>query len=124
MTFAADPPRVHGTLTKCFAIDEGFCYKIADTVSLAEEVVLMKPLAIAVHSIRLAELKPGRNVIVLGRGTVGLFCAAVAREFGAFVVLSIDEFARQFIGDAMGRTAILDSTISLEANARRFIKEC
>ncbi|KAE8372501.1 chaperonin 10-like protein [Aspergillus bertholletiae] len=126
MKFAADPPYTHGTLTKYFKLPADFCYKIPDSMSLSD-AVLMEPLAVAVHAVRLADVKLGNRVIVFGAGTVGLFCAAVAREFGASVVVSVDvlenrlHFARDFIGP-IGRTAMPDLSLSSEENAERLIQ--
>lgn len=67
MRFAADPPDNHGTLARLFRTPEDFVYKIPDTVSL-EEGVLVEPLSVAVHGARLAGLSPGQKVLVQGSG--------------------------------------------------------
>lgn len=127
MQFAASPPFTHGTLTKYFLLPEDFCYKLPDSISL-EEAVLMEPLAVAVHSVRLADIKPGQRVVIFGAGTVGLFCAAVAREFGAHLVVSVDllqrklDFARDFVGSSVGRTAMPDTTLTAEENATHLVE--
>jgi D-xylulose reductase len=87
--FAAAPPDSHGMLTKFFLISEDFVYKIPEHVSL-QEAVLIEPLAVAVHSARLADIKPGHRVVIIGSGTVGLLCAAVAQTFGAYQVILVD----------------------------------
>ncbi|KAK6826424.1 hypothetical protein RU639_005431 [Aspergillus parasiticus] len=126
MKFAADPPFTHGTLTKYFKVPADFCYKIPDNMSLSD-AVLMEPLAVAIHAVRLADVKLGNRVIVFGAGTVGLFCAAVAREFGASIVVSVDvlenrlRFAGEFIG-SVGRTAMPDLSLTPEENAQRLIQ--
>ncbi|KJK62609.1 Alcohol dehydrogenase GroES-like domain protein [Aspergillus parasiticus SU-1] len=126
MKFAADPPLTHDTLTKYFKVPADFCYKIPDNMSLSD-AVLMEPLAVAIHAVRLADVKLGNRVIVFGAGTVGLFCAAVAREFGASIVVSVDvlenrlRFAGEFIG-SVGRTAMPDLSLSPEENAQRLIQ--
>ena len=128
MKFAADPPKRHGTLTKYFLMPADFCYKVPENISLAE-AVLMEPLAVAIHAVRLADVKPGNCVIVFGAGTVGLFCAVVAREFGAAAVVSVDilerklDFAQSFVGKSVGRTAMPDSSLTPEENAQRLIHE-
>lgn len=126
MKFAADPPYTHGTLTKYFRLPADFCYKIPEHMSLSN-AVLMEPLAVAIHAVRLADVKLGNRVVVFGAGTVGLFCAAVAREFGASVVVSVDvlenrlRFAKEFIGP-IGRTAMPDLSLSPEKNAEGLIQ--
>ncbi|KAJ5674480.1 chaperonin 10-like protein, partial [Penicillium maclennaniae] len=89
MRFAADPPLTNGTLCRLFKIPEDYVYKIPDSMSL-QEAVLIEPLSVAVHGVRLAELRPGQSVLVLGSGTVGLMAAAAAKAFGARVVFVSD----------------------------------
>ncbi|RJE26891.1 hypothetical protein PHISCL_00803 [Aspergillus sclerotialis] len=104
MKFAADSPKLHGTLTKYFVLPADFCYKVPETISLAE-AVLIEPLAVAVHAVRLADAELGQRVVVFGAGTPGLFCAIVAREFGAAEVVCVDivdrklRFAQELVGD-------------------------
>jgi D-xylulose reductase len=58
---------------------------------------------------------------------VGLFCAAVAREFGASTFLSVDiierrvRFAQDFAG-SIGKTVIPDPSLSSEENAKRLLE--
>ncbi|KLO96554.1 putative xylitol dehydrogenase [Fusarium fujikuroi] len=89
MKFAADPPSTHGTLSRYFKIPEDFAYKIPDSVSL-EEAVLVEPLSVAVHGVRLADVRPGHIVIVQGAGAVGYLTAATAWAYGAKQVVITD----------------------------------
>jgi D-xylulose reductase len=101
MKFAAAPPDCHGTLTKYWKIAEDFVYKIPDSITL-EEAVLVEPLAVGVHAARLANIRPGETVVVMGSGTIGLLCGAVAKVFGAHRIILVDimdkklEFAWDF----------------------------
>ena len=38
--FAADPPVLHGTLTKYFMLPADFCYKMLESISLTEAVLV------------------------------------------------------------------------------------
>ncbi|TMU57308.1 zinc-dependent alcohol dehydrogenase [Flagellimonas algicola] len=49
---------------------------------------LIEPLAVAVHDVRLSELKAGETAVVLGGGPIGLLVAMVAKETGAQVIVS------------------------------------
>lgn len=88
MRFAATPP-IDGSLTKYYALPEDFCYKLADHVSL-EEGALAEPLAVAVHVVRQAGVKPGDSLLVCGAGPVGVLCCIVAKVFGASTVICMD----------------------------------
>ncbi|ETS82644.1 putative D-xylulose reductase A [Pestalotiopsis fici W106-1] len=125
MAFAADSNSLtHGTLTKYFKTSADFCYKIPDNLQM-KEGVLLEPLAVAVHAVRLADVKPGQRVVVFGAGTVGLFCAAVAKEFGASVVVSIDllqnklNVAKELLGSDIGRTWMPNTSSTPEQNAEQ-----
>ncbi|KAI1127874.1 GroES-like protein [Nemania abortiva] len=126
MVFAASPPHP-GTLTKYYASSADYCYKIPESMSL-QEAVLMEPLAVGVHAARLAGVHFGHKVIVFGAGTVGLFCAAAARHFGARLVLSVDilenklAVAKTVVGADIGRTAMPVASLTSEENARLLIE--
>lgn len=79
----------HGTLTKFFRSQAEFCYELPDHVEM-EAAVLVEPLAVAVHSAKLANMRPGQRVVVFACGTVGLLSCAVAREFGAVSIIAVD----------------------------------
>lgn len=102
MRFAADPPLTDGTLSRLFRIPDDFVHKIPASVSL-QEAVLVEPLSVAVHGVRLSELRTGQNALIQGSGTIGLLTAAVAKAFGATKVFITDinqkklDFARGFV---------------------------
>lgn len=49
---------------------------------------LIEPLAVAYHDVRMAGVKPGDQVVVLGGGPIGMLVAMVAQNAGASVLLS------------------------------------
>ncbi|KAJ5593358.1 hypothetical protein N7537_010262 [Penicillium hordei] len=106
--FAADPPHMHGTLSKIFNVPAHCCYKIShiirdNGIQFGEnlglsEAALVVSMAVAVHSVRQAGVQPGNIVVILGPrplGSVGLRCAAVEREFGATVIMPLDSSSRK-----------------------------
>ncbi|OJJ53359.1 hypothetical protein ASPSYDRAFT_50860 [Aspergillus sydowii CBS 593.65] len=121
MTFAAVPGPgdvVHGTLATFFRLPGDFCYKLPDHIGLDEGVIL-EPLAVAVHGLRLAKLKPGQDVLVLGAGPVGLLSCAVAREFGAGRIIAVDinEDRLAFAATELGMSTYkFDTAKSVEEN--------
>ncbi len=48
---------------------------------------MTEPMAVCVHAVRLAEVRLGARVLVLGAGTIGLLSAVAARAAGASEVL-------------------------------------
>ncbi|RAK72179.1 NAD(P)-dependent alcohol dehydrogenase, partial [Aspergillus fijiensis CBS 313.89] len=125
MKFAADPPDAHGTLCRVFRMPADFVYPIPDALSL-QEAVLVEPLAVAVHAVRLAEVRPALNVLVQGAGTIGLLVAAVAKAYGATRVGVSDvsevkvEFARGFLSMSGVTVMRPDNAEDAEAVAARF----
>jgi D-xylulose reductase len=122
---APGPPDTQGTLTKYYNIAEDFVYKIPDDMGL-DEAVLVEPLAVAVHAVKLGDVSPGETVVVLGSGTIGLLCAAVARQFGAHRIVLVDileqklEFAEKFLGCDTFRSV---TSMSAEENAAALLQK-
>lgn len=125
MKFAACPPDTDGMLAKYFKIPADFCYKLPKGVGL-DEGVLVEPLAVAVHAVRMINVKPGQSVVVFGSGTIGILSAAVAKAYGASKVVAVDildsklDFAKRFNSSAIFKP---DITVSAEDNAARLISE-
>jgi L-iditol 2-dehydrogenase len=124
MQFAATPP-VDGTLCSYYTIPEDFAYLLPGNISIAEGA-LVEPLSIAVHATKLANIATGHKVLVMGAGPIGLLCCAVARSFGASLVVCTDiveprlEFARTF---AANRTFRMTDA-SPQENAQDILKDC
>jgi len=96
---------VDGALQQFWAVPEHRCHRVPDTVS-DDLAAMFEPLAVAVHSVRVAALHAHERVAVIGAGTVGLLIALLARQAGAKVfVLEINphriEFARRFQFDVL-----------------------
>lgn len=123
MKFAACPPDTDGMLAKYFQIPADFCYKLPIGVGL-DEGVLVEPLAVAVHAVRMVNVKPGQTVVVFGSGTIGILSAAVAKAYGAKKVVAVDlldsklEFAKRFNASAIFKP---DTKATAEENAARLV---
>lgn len=124
MHFAASPP-VDGTLAGFYSSPEDFCYKLPDHVS-QQEGALIEPLAVAVHIVKQAEVKPGQSVVVMGAGPVGLLCCAVAKAHGASKIVSVDIQPQrlEFAASYASTHTFTPERVSAEENAARLIKEC
>lgn len=78
-----------GGMTDFFTIPANRLHHVPDSMSDLS-AVLVEPLATAVHAVRLAGNLHGKNVVVLGAGTIGLFTLVAARDAGAASVVSTD----------------------------------
>ncbi|KAK2589677.1 Endo-1,4-beta-xylanase 2 [Conoideocrella luteorostrata] len=124
IVFAATPPH-NGTLTGFWVAPSDFCYKLPDRVSL-QEGALVEPLAVAVHIVKQARITAGASVVVMGAGPVGLLCAAVAKSFGAFQVVSVDVVQTKLdCAKEMGSThTYLSQKLPAEDNAKTLLEQC
>ncbi len=70
-----------------------------------EQATFHEPLGCVLRALRIVELKPGQNVLVIGSGIAGLLMIHVSRELGAGRILAVDpvpfrmEMAKKFGAD-------------------------
>lgn len=84
----ATPP-YHGSLANFVDHPADFCYKLPDNVSL-EEGAFCEPLSVGVHACRRGQVSPGKTVLILGAGPIGLVSLLSARAFGADTIIITD----------------------------------
>ena len=76
-----------------------------------QEAALCEPCAIAVHAVRMSDLRLGDTVAVLGAGPIGLLCLQAARAAGAGAVfVSEPARARSKAAAELGADAVFDPT--------------
>ena len=81
--------------------------RVPDGVSM-QSAALIEPLAVGLHAVRIAQLKAGERVLIIGGGPVGLAVSLWCQFFGAQDVL-VSEFAEQRLALArqLGATGTL-----------------
>lgn len=121
---------VNGAMTEYVKVPARCLHKVPDQLPF-EQACLTEPCCVAFNAVvENARIKPGDRVIVLGPGTIGILCAAMARLCGADVAivgLEADQHRLQIaaqygctpiVGDAtewakerdgMGADAIIDA---------------
>ncbi len=62
-------------------------HKLPENVSL-RDAALIEPLAVACHDVRMANVQPGEDVVVIGGGPIGMLVAMVAKAAGGKVTIS------------------------------------
>jgi L-iditol 2-dehydrogenase len=78
---------VNGAMTRYVRVPSRCLHRVPDTLSF-EQACLTEPCCVAYNAVvQNAHLKPGDRVLVLGPGTIGILCAAVARVCGAEVAM-------------------------------------
>lgn len=86
--FFATPPH-HGSLMQYVDHPADFCYLLPPNVSF-EQGAMVEPLSVGVHACRRGEVRPGKNVAILGAGPIGLVTLMAAKAFGADSVAITD----------------------------------
>ncbi len=80
-----------------------------------DEATLAEPLAVAMHSVRLASISAGETVAVIGAGPIGLLTIAALRAAGAARIWAVEplEYRRQLARD-LGAEAVFQPEEALE----------
>jgi len=86
---------VNGAMTRYVSVPARILHAIPDALSL-ELACLTEPCCVAFNAVvKNARIEPGDRVVVLGPGTIGILCAAMARLCGAEVAMVGLESDRQ-----------------------------
>ena len=88
MAFPGGPGH-DGALCDFMAVPAEFCFPVPETMD-HDEAAAIEPLAVALHSVELAGMRPGDTVAVLGLGPIGLLIAMAARVSGAVTIFGSD----------------------------------
>lgn len=86
--FCSTPP-TPGALQEYIVHPAELCFPLPDEVD-NDQGAMLEPLGIALHAVRLAKLRPGDTVAILGSGPIGLLTLQVARISGARAVWMTD----------------------------------
>ena len=79
-----------GLFAEYVAVDAGRVFKLPDSIP-PDVAALIEPIAVAVHSVRMSNIKVGDRVCVQGAGPIGILTALMARMAGASRVLITDK---------------------------------
>lgn len=78
---------VNGAMTRFVRVPSRILHRVPDHLPM-ERACLTEPCCVAYNAVvRNARIEPGDRVVVLGPGTIGILCAAMARLCGAEVAL-------------------------------------
>ena len=93
LQFMGCPGEAPGAVAEYRVMPAANCLRLPDAVTL-EEAVLVEPLSIGMHAVRLGEVYPAARVAVLGAGPIGLsvlLCAKATAPTTIYVTDLIDE---------------------------------
>jgi L-iditol 2-dehydrogenase len=86
--FLAAPP-VDGAFCDYLVWPQDFVFKLPEGMT-ADEGAMMEPLSVGLHAVRLAGVRGGDSVAVLGAGPIGLTTMMCAKAHGATTVIVTD----------------------------------
>lgn len=78
-----------GAFAEYVAVPEHILYKLPDALSFSQAAML-EAVSVALHGVRVAELKGGETALVIGAGMIGLLLLQAARVAGCSRVLVAD----------------------------------
>lgn len=97
--------REFGSFSEYVVVPEKNIVKFADEVSF-EQGAFFEPATVALHGLERVDYQGGKNVAILGGGTVGMFVMQWAKIFGARQVVVFDVVDERLeLGMRLGATA-------------------
>ncbi len=91
----------NGAMQEIWNVPAHTLHALPDTVRM-DHAALIEPVAVACHDVRLSDLQPGEDVVVIGGGPIGILVAMVARDAGGNVVISEVNANRLAIAKQLG----------------------
>jgi L-iditol 2-dehydrogenase len=87
--FMATQPNYKGALTNYICHPENFTYKLPDNMNTMEGA-LVEPAAVGMHAAMSADVKPGKKIVILGSGCIGLMTLQACKVMGANEIVVVD----------------------------------
>lgn len=114
-------PGSDGALSEYYTVHAGFCHPVPEGMT-ADVAAMIEPLAVAIHTVELAQLKPGESAAVVGLGPIGLLVAEVLRACGAGTIYGSDllSYRVAVAGEFGVEHAINADTLDFVAEIERF----
>jgi L-iditol 2-dehydrogenase len=78
-----------GAFAEYVSIPQHILYRIPENVSF-EQAAMVEAVAVALHSINIAEIKTGEKCVVVGAGMIGNFILKLLKISGASTIIAID----------------------------------
>ena len=108
--FMATQPNYRGALTHYLCHPESFTYKLPDNMDTMEGA-LVEPAAVGMHAAMLADVKPGKKIIILGAGCIGLMTLQACKCLGATEIAVVDVLEKRLImAEQLGATVVINGT--------------
>jgi L-iditol 2-dehydrogenase len=100
--------RRHGAFAEYVVIPQRILYHLPDNLSFAEAAML-EATSVALHAVRVSEVRGGETALVIGAGMIGLLTLQAARALGSARVMIADiDASRLELARNVGAEEILD----------------
>jgi L-iditol 2-dehydrogenase len=94
-----------GAFAEYVTVPEQILHRLPESLSF-QEAAMIEPLAVAVHAVDLAEIRPGATALVVGAGMIGLLTMQALRVAGCSAVYVVDiDDSRLELAKTLGATA-------------------
>ena len=81
--------RRNGAFAELVSVPARILYRLPETFPM-EQAAMLEAVSVALHGVRVTQLKGGETALVIGAGMIGLLTAQAAREAGCSSVLIAD----------------------------------
>ncbi|WP_432459024.1 NAD(P)-dependent alcohol dehydrogenase [Agarivorans sp. QJM3NY_25] len=106
--FMATQPNYRGALANYLCHPESFTYKLPDNMDTMEGA-LVEPAAVGIHAAMLADVKPGKKIVILGAGCIGLMTLQACLCMGASEIVVVDVLEKRLVmAHELGAAAIIN----------------
>lgn len=106
--FLATWPNYRGALTNYMTHPEALTYKLPDNMNTMEGA-LVEPAAVGMHAAMEADVKPGKKIVILGAGCIGLMTLQACRVMGAAEIVVSDVIDKRLnMAKRLGAMEVID----------------
>ncbi len=106
--FLATQPNYRGALTNYITHPESLTYRLPDNMDTMEGA-LVEPAAVGMHAAMTADVKPGKKIVILGAGCIGLMTLQACRVMGASEIVVSDVIPKRLeMARKLGAMAVVN----------------
>ncbi len=99
--------RRNGAFAEYVTVPQQIVHRLPESMSFAEAAML-EPVSVALHAVKVSEIRGGETALVIGAGMIGLLTLQAARAAGCSRVLIADvDATRLRLAESLGATEIL-----------------
>ena len=99
-----------GAFAEYVTVPERILYRLPDGLSFSDAAML-EAVSVAIHAVRVADMKGGETALVIGAGMIGLLILQAAKASGGARVFVTDvDASRLEMARSLGADAIIDSS--------------